>query len=56
MQSTLLTCQNPLCRSLYSSEDHKEGKAVKRGKTHYCKKACAEEHVQMLKANEREQL
>ena len=55
-QSTMLTCQNPLCHSLYSSNEHgKGGKAVKRGKTLYCTKECAEAHTDMLKEYRREQ-
>lgn len=55
MQHTLLTCANPLCHTLYSSEDHQKGKAVKRGKLLYCTKECAVAHIEMQKDYRREQ-
>lgn len=52
-QINFLLCSNPKCAALYEATRHNEGKAVKVGKMHYCKRGCATEHSEAIKHGER---
>ena len=54
-KTTLLTCSNPKCGCHYEAALHRQGKAVKIGKLHYCSSSCAKDHTEAIRHGEREE-
>ena len=55
-KTNLIQCAYSGCQKLYDASWHKEGKAIIRGRWHFCSLACSKEHQELMERQHREQL